>query len=412
MNYEQTLDYLYMQLPMYQRIGASAFKKDLTNIIKLCNALGNPERKFKSIHVAGTNGKGSTSHILSAIYQHHGYKVGLYTSPHLVDFRERIKIDGELCSQEFVTRFVAKIKPHIVTIQPSFFEITVAMAFSYFAEQKVDLAIIETGLGGRLDSTNVIIPLISIITSIGYDHTDMLGDTLEKIAAEKAGIIKQNIPIVVGQIADGPLAVIREIALQNSAPLSLYTKDQYDTDLAGTHQQWNIGSALQAASQITNVFPINTKKTKEALLQIRSLSNFTGRWQILANKPLTICDVGHNEEGFRLISEQVKAENKAVHYILGFVNDKDLEMIIPSISNGLSYHFVRPQVIRGMEADIAKATFAIHNLIGSSYATIESAVRQALLIADEDDLLFIGGSNFIVADILTLKDQTNIFEQK
>lgn len=405
MTYEQTLDYLYTKLPMYQRIGTVAFKKDLTNIIKLCDAIGNPQRDFKSIHIAGTNGKGSTSHILSAVYQENGYKVGLYTSPHLVDFRERIKINGQLCSEEFVISFVQQISEYVDEISPSFFEITVAMAFAYFAEKKVDIAIIETGLGGRLDSTNIIHPIASIITSIGYDHVDMLGDTLEKIATEKAGIIKTITPLVVGNIALEPMEVITNKAKEMNAPLHSYLHKTFETDLAGEHQQWNIGCALRCVELVNKIIPTEDKNNREALKHVRKISNFVGRWQILQRTPLVICDVGHNEEGFRLIAQQLKELNKPIHYLLGFVSDKDLDKIIPLLPSGQSYHFVKPCVIRGMNAELAQEKFVSHQIDGLAHGSMSDALAVIKKELADDELLFIGGSNFVVADALLLEQE-------
>lgn len=405
MTYEQTLDYLYTKLPMYQRIGTVAFKKDLTNIIKLCDAIGNPQRDFKSIHIAGTNGKGSTSHILSAVYQENGYKVGLYTSPHLVDFRERIKINGQLCSEEFVISFVQQISEYVDEISPSFFEITVAMAFAYFAEKKVDIAIIETGLGGRLDSTNIIHPIASIITSIGYDHVDMLGDTLEKIATEKAGIIKTITPLVVGNIALEPMEVITNKAKEMNAPLHSYLHKTFETDLAGEHQQWNIGCALRCVELVNKIIPTEDKNNREALKHVRKISNFVGRWQILQRTPLIICDVGHNEEGFRLIAQQLKELNKPIHYLLGFVSDKDLDKIIPLLPSGQSYHFVKPCVIRGMNAELAQEKFVSHQIDGLAHGSMSDALAVIKKELADDELLFIGGSNFVVADALLLEQE-------
>ncbi|MDB4174549.1 bifunctional folylpolyglutamate synthase/dihydrofolate synthase [Bacteroidia bacterium] len=405
MTYEQTLDYLYTKLPMYQRIGTVAFKKDLTNIIKLCDAIGNPQRDFKSIHIAGTNGKGSTSHILSAVYQENGYKVGLYTSPHLVDFRERIKINGQLCSEEFVISFVQQISEYVDEISPSFFEITVAMAFAYFAEKKVDIAIIETGLGGRLDSTNIIHPIASIITSIGYDHVDMLGDTLEKIATEKAGIIKTITPLVVGNIALEPMEVITNKAKEMNAPLHSYLHKTFETDLAGEHQQWNIGCALRCVELVNKIIPTEDKNNREALKHVRKISNFVGRWQILQRTPLVICDVGHNEEGFRLIAQQLKELNKPIHYLLGFVSDKDLDKIIPLLPSGQSYHFVKPCVIRGMNAELAQEKFVSHQIDGQAHGSMSDALAVIKKELADDELLFIGGSNFVVADALLLEQE-------
>ena len=411
MNYEQTLEYLYAMLPMYQRVGAAAYKKDLTNTIKLCEALGNPQNSFKSIHVAGTNGKGSTTHILSAIYQANGYKVGLYTSPHLVDFRERIKLNGEMCSKDFVVDFTQRIAPLIEEIQPSFFEITVAMAFTYFAEQKVDIAIIETGLGGRLDSTNIITPLACIITSIGYDHMDMLGDTLELIAAEKAGIIKPKVPIVYGNISEGPLRVISDVAIhQKKAPLYSIKEYRFRTDLKGIYQLWNIGCAVRVVEILEEKLPTSKKKTEYALLHVQELTQLTGRWQKLSEKPLVICDVGHNEEGFRLNGSQLNGIDKLKHYIFGFVKDKDLKAIIPLIPAGKSYHFVKPNVVRGMDAEVTKQHFSEHNIEGIAHQSIAEAMESAFecIVDKEQEMIFIGGSNFVVADLLALKSKRPI----
>ena len=408
MTYEQTLDYLYAKLPMYQRVGAVAFKKDLGNIVKLCNAMGNPQRNLKMIHVAGTNGKGSISHILSAIYQANGYKVGLYTSPHLVDFRERIKVNGELCTQQFVINFTESIAEHIEQIQPSFFEITVAMAFSYFAQEQVDIAIIETGLGGRLDSTNIITPLASIITSIGYDHKDMLGDTLELIAAEKAGIIKESVPVIVGHLEASPLAVIQTKATELQAPLYHYKKTDAYSDLQGKHQRWNIGCAVQCEALLQDTFPTSTEKTLEGLATVCSLTQFEGRWQTVNQKPLVVCDVAHNEEGLQLIAEQLIALQKGLHLILGFVKDKDLEAIIPLLPKALSISLVKPNVIRGMETEFAVQKFNAAALAVTSYTTIQGAIDSVYenIKANEttnDSAIFIGGSNFVVADFLLLE---------
>ncbi len=411
MTYEQTLDFLFTKLPMYQRIGKQAFKKDLTNITKLCNALGNPHDKFKSIHIAGTNGKGSTSHILSAIYQQNGYKVGMYTSPHLVDFRERIKVNGQLCSQEFVISFVDSISNLIETIEPSFFEITVAMAFHYFAEEQVDVAIIETGLGGRLDSTNIITPLCSVITSIGFDHMDMLGNTLEAIAGEKAGIIKPNIPVVVGDLPDEALHVVQERAKTQNASLTKASLTNHETDLLGAYQQANIAIAVHVTSVLDQQLPTKTEEIKTALLNVSKLSNFEGRWQVINNtppSPTVICDVGHNEEGFRLIADQLKSLNKKIHYVLGFVSDKKLDQLIPLLPQAISYHFVRPEVIRGMDVETVHKHFLEHGIKGTTheklYLALKTVVDHVIAQNDsEDSVVFVGGSNFVVADLLHLK---------
>lgn len=398
---------------MYQRIGASAFKKDLTNIVKLCDALGNPQDNFKSIHVAGTNGKGSTSHILSAIYQAQGYEVGLYTSPHLLDFRERIKLNGELCPKEFVISFTKSIEDLIEEIQPSFFEITVAMAFSYFAEKQVDIAIIETGLGGRLDSTNIINPLACIITSISFDHKDMLGDSLELIAAEKAGIIKTGIPVVTGNITETSLNVIHTIANSKSAPHYTYKDKSFDTDLIGQHQQWNIGCALSCIDLLQTLLPTDEATVRRALTQVSKISNFEGRWQILNEIPLVICDVAHNEQGISLISEELQKLNMNLHLTLGFVKDKDLSTIIPLLPVSQQVNIVKPSVVRGMEAEDAVEEFSKAGITSFAFNSLQEALNDSYesiirMNQENNTVLFIGGSNFVIADLLHLKAEGNL----
>lgn len=393
---------------MYQRIGTSAFKKDLTNIIKLCDYLNNPQDKFKSIHIAGTNGKGSTSHILSSIYQSNGYHVGMYTSPHLVDFRERIKLNGTPCPKDFVINFTQKITPIIEEIQPSFFEITVAMAFEYFAKEKVDIAVIETGLGGRLDSTNILKPLASVITSISYDHMDMLGNTIEEITLEKAGIFKNNTPVIIGKVSETANEVLKNVAIEKNAKLYTYKKEYYKTDLIGEHQQWNIGSALSCIDNLEYILPTNKIKTHQALLSVSKLSNFLGRWQILHKSPLVIGDVGHNEEGFRLITKELSKYTKKIHFILGFVDDKDLSKIIPTLPMESSYSFVKPNVIRGMKSEKARKIFESYDIQGVSFPDLKSAINQRFRSVSKNELIFVGGSNFIIADLLKLKDNKQL----
>ena len=393
---------------MYQRIGNLAYKKDLTNISKLCDFIDNPQNAFNCIHVAGTNGKGSTSHILSAIYQANGYKVGLYTSPHLVDFRERIKINGEMCSENFVIEFTHLIEPVIESIQPSFFEITVAMAFYYFSIQNVDIAIIETGLGGRLDSTNIVNPITSIITSIGFDHMDMLGNTLEKISFEKAGIIKQNTPIICGNIPAVAEKIIRSESKKKQAPIFNYLKNSYSTDLLGNHQQWNIGSAMQCVTINQHLLPTSNHKTKEALLNVSNLTNFLGRWQIFSEHPLVIGDVAHNEEGFRIIADALIKTGREIHFILGFVKEKNLDKIIPSLPSAKSYSFVKPNVIRGMEPEETQNYFHKYSIKGSTFTNLHEAIHTIFSVVSTNELIFVGGSNFIVADLLTLKNDNQL----
>lgn len=393
---------------MYQKVGNSAFKKDLTNIIKLCDYLNNPQDKLKSIHIAGTNGKGSTSHILSAIYQSNGYKVGMYTSPHLVDFRERIKLDGIPCSKDFVIDFTRQLKPIIEEIQPSFFEITVAMAFEYFAKKNVDIAIIETGLGGRLDSTNIIKPIASIITSIGFDHMDMLGNSIEQITNEKAGIIKKNTPVIMGKVEEKAYNIISNVSKEKSAPLHSYLKANFKTDLIGEHQQWNIGMALACTKVLEYEFATNKNKTQEALENVRKLSNFQGRWQIFYKEPLVIGDVGHNEEGFQLITKELAKYSKKIHFILGFVEDKDLSKIIPILPTNSTYSFVKPDVIRGMNPNKTKVIFESYGMQGEAFLNLEIAIKNRFEQIPKNELIFVGGSNFIIADLLKLKDNKQL----
>lgn len=393
---------------MYQRIGTSAFKKDLTNIIKLCDYLNNPQGKFKSIHIAGTNGKGSTSHILSSIYQSNGYHVGMYTSPHLVDFRERIKLNGIPCPKDFVINFTQKLRPIIEEIQPSFFEITVAMAFEYFAKEKVDIAVIETGLGGRLDSTNILKPLATVITSISYDHMDMLGNTIEEITLEKAGIIKNNTPVIIGKVSETANEVLKKVAIEKNAKLYTYKKEYYKTDLIGEHQQWNIGSALSCIDNLEYILPTNKIKTHQALLSVSKTSNFLGRWQLFHKSPLVIGDVGHNEEGFRLITKELSKYTKRIHFILGFVDDKDLSKIIPTLPMESSYSFVKPNVIRGMKSEKARKIFESYDIQGVSFPDLKSAINQRFRSVSKNELIFVGGSNFIIADLLKLKENKQL----
>lgn len=418
MNYEQTLDFLYTQLPMYQRVGQSAYKKDLTNILALCRYLGKPELKFKSIHVAGTNGKGSTSHILSAIYQANGYKVGLYTSPHLLDFRERIKINGQMVSESFVVDFVKRIRPIMEEIKPSFFEITVAMAFDYFAQMEVDFAVIETGLGGRLDSTNIIIPELSVITSIGMDHMDMLGDTIEAIAGEKAGIIKPGVPVVCGLLPDAAMKVIKSVAKQKGCvcleairiPHKFTASGLVSTDLLGAYQQINIKTALIAVDELKETWPTQDELIRAALLNVCKYSSFRGRWETISEDPWILCDVGHNVEGLTSNLNQLEDTGLRVHFILGFVSDKDLRAIVELFPKGSSYGFVKPNVIRGLDANATRDQFAAGGIEGLAFGDLEEALEQAVEFTNEDqcDIIYVGGSNFVVADLLDLQRKNRI----
>ena len=412
MTYQQTLDFLYSSLPMYQRQGKSAFKKDLSNSFALSKALGKPELNFKSIHIAGTNGKGSTAHIFSAIYQNNGYKVGLYTSPHLVDFRERIKINGKMIPKKEVTQFVSNLKSQIADIQPSFFEMTVALAFNHFAKEEVDIAIIETGLGGRLDSTNIVIPEVSVITSIGLDHMDMLGDNLAAIAFEKAGIIKHHIPVVVGFVPEEAEEVIKEVAKERHCLYydAIRSKHRFTaeglvhTDLKGAYQQLNIKTALITVDAVADQWPCEDELIADALLQVQEISKLQGRWQWLSNDPPVLCDVAHNEEGLRINMAELSSISDQPFFILGFVNDKDLKLLAPLFPSNCQFAFVRPEVVRGMDANKALDLFATYGIQGRAFENIELALAYAQQEVEKEraDLIYVGGSNFVVADLLSL----------
>uniref|UniRef100_UPI004047DEDE bifunctional folylpolyglutamate synthase/dihydrofolate synthase n=1 Tax=Roseivirga sp. TaxID=1964215 RepID=UPI004047DEDE len=406
MNYHQTLDYLFSALPMYQRIGNSAFKKDLTNTLKLCEALGNPQNDFKSIHIAGTNGKGSSSHMIASVLQSAGYKVGLYTSPHLKSFTERIRINGQPIEEQEVVDFVARLKPTIDQVQPSFFEMTVAMAFDYFRNEKVDVAVIEVGLGGRLDSTNVITPEISLITNIGFDHMDMLGDTLEKIAFEKAGIIKENIPVVIGEIQLETKPVFLKIAKERNANITFADQfglnwNQYELDLFGSYQQKNIKGVLVTMNKLKNLgWKITEENIKEGLCQVRSKTGLKGRWQQLSKSPLIICDTGHNKEAFDYIIPQIKATpHKQLFMVLGFVNDKKLDELIPKLPKGACFVFCEAKVPRAMKLAQLKTLTEPFDLKAEYVADVNEAIQFAKSKANKDDMIYIGGSTFVVAEI-------------
>lgn len=404
MKYQEVLDYLYAQLPMFQRIGKSAFKKDLTNTIALCNLLDNPHKKFTSIHIAGTNGKGSVSHLLASALQENGYKTGLYTSPHLKDFRERIKINGEIISENTVIDFVNKFKNEFEKIKPSFFEWTVALAFYHFNNQKVDIAIIETGMGGRLDSTNVINPIISVITNIGYDHTEFLGDTLEKIAGEKAGIIKLNTPIVVGRKQNETTKVFVQKAKELKASL-FFAQDMESpllkTDLQGGYQKENLQTAFAALKIIQPEFNIDLDKALAGFTKVYANTNFSGRWQTINNNPKTICDVGHNEEGIKWVLENLKSEKfENLHFVLGMVSDKEHDKILNLLPKSARYYFCKPNVPRGLDAEILISKAQNFNLQGNVYKSVKSALKAAQSNAMQNDLVLVGGSTFVVAEAL------------
>jgi dihydrofolate synthase/folylpolyglutamate synthase len=408
MNYQETVEFLYSKLPYFTRDGKSAIKKDLTNTIQLCEVLGNPQNKFKCIHIAGTNGKGSTSNMLAAILQANGYKTGLYTSPHLKDFRERIRVNGEMVSEQFVIDFTEKIAPYIDSIQPSFFEITVAMCFEYFAQQAIDIAVIETGLGGRLDSTNIITPVLSVITNIGKDHADLLGDTLDKIAFEKAGIIKDNIPVVIGESHPETAPVFIEKATSCSAPIYWaesnvkYYNTEIDSDLKGDYQQKNIVTVMQAVDCLNDLgFQLDQFKVGYALQNVRTLTQFRGRWEILGTAPKIVADTGHNAHGLTLVMEQLKREKyKQLHIVFGMVSDKDRGEVLPLLPKDAQYYFTKANLPRSLKPEKLLEDAEVYGLKGNCYESVELALNAAKQQADSNDLIFIGGSTFVVAEIL------------
>ena len=365
MTYKETLDYLFTHLPMYQRIGAAAYKKDLTNTLALLQILDNPQDTFTSIHIGGTNGKGSVSNMLAAVCAEAGYTTGLYTSPHLVDFRERIRVNGVLCEEEFVITFVEKIKPHIDSIQPSFFEITVAMAFDYFRYKNVQIAIVEVGLGGRLDSTNVILPLVSVITNISFDHMQMLGNTLPLIASEKAGIIKPNIPV-------------------------------------GEYQLQNVGTAIQTIEVMRlQGIEIPDEAIYEGLRNVQSHTGFAGRWQVLQENPLLVADCAHNTGGLSILFKQVKEQSfQQLHIVTGAVNDKDLDAGLNLFPAHAIYYFCKPDIPRGLDAVQLQELALSKGLKGSSFPSVFAALQQALQNAGKNDMILICGSIFVVAEAL------------
>ena len=400
MKYEEGINYLFSKLPMYQRTGAAAYKKDIGNIIKACKILDNPQNKFKSIHIAGTNGKGSTAHMLASIFQEAGYKTGLYTSPHLKDFRERIKIDGQLISEKDTLDFILKNKNQYEKIEMSFFEYTVAMAFDYFANENVDIAIIETGLGGRLDSTNIISPEISIITNIGYDHTNLLGNSLEEIAKEKAGIIKKNTPVIIGRKQEETEHIFKIEAKEKNSSIHFCRKNfNYSTDLKGEYQKENLNTALQAM-KILNL-NINDDIISKGLNNVVKNTGLNGRWQTIAKKPLTICDTGHNEDGIKNNIKQLKKlKFNKLHFVFGTVNDKDLRKILRLLPVNAQYYFCSANIERSLNSEKLLEESKNFKLLGERYESVIEAYHSAQSNAKMDDLIFIGGSTFIVAEVL------------
>lgn len=428
MDYQETLEYLYSRLPMFTRIGAVAYKKDLHNTIVLCEQLGNPQNKFKSIHIGGTNGKGSTSHMLSSILQQAGYKTGLYTSPHLIDFRERIRINGEMISKDFVVAFTEKTKTIVDEISPSFFEVTVAMAFSYFAEKTVDIAIIEVGLGGRLDSTNVITPELSVITNISLDHTNILGNTVKEIAFEKAGIIKANVPVIIGEYNAETAEIFNIKAKSLESPITYANENlniaekSFDTekltitvrnnhevvytdlelDLNGSYQLKNVLSVLEAVKILREIgYTIDDSHVYSGLKNVKILTGLQGRWSIIGHNPLIICDTGHNEAGIReVVNNLNRLQFQRLHIVLGMVKDKDITSVLAQLPKDAAYYFCSPNLERALAAEELMKLAALQNLSGESYSSVSTAFEHAKENASPKDIIFVGGSTFVVAEVL------------
>ena len=429
MNYSQTMEFLYSQLPAYHRIGKAAYKNDLHNSLAFDDYLGRPHSRYRTIHVAGTNGKGSVSHMIASVLMEAGFKTGLYTSPHLKDFRERIKVNGKMIPKRAVTGFVERHSAFIRSLEPSFFEMTVAMAFDYFADAGIEMAVIEAGLGGRLDSTNIINPVLTVITNIGHDHMDLLGDTLEKVAGEKAGIIKQGVPVVVGETMEETKDVFIRKAEEKDSKI-FFADQNYscvlgdpgyqtgrriynirdkisgisikgETGLVGDYQVKNIQTVFQAFRVLKEVITNDDKIIQQGILKVVTNTGLLGRWQIIARKPLIICDTGHNKEGLEYVVNQLaKIKNNRLHIVLGFVSDKDLSAILPLFPGKATYYFTKASVPRALDEKILKAEAAHWNLKGTSFPDVPSAVKAARANASDSDLIFIGGSTFVVADAL------------
>ena len=427
MNYQQTLEYLLTRLPLFSRIGAAAYKEDITNTVLLCKAAGNPQNKIKTIHVAGTNGKGSTSHMLAAIFQKSGYKTGLYTSPHLKDFRERIKVNGNFIEKDFVVAFVDKMKSVSEKINPSFFELTVVMALQYFQDQKVDIAIIETGLGGRLDSTNVINPELSIITNIGYDHMNILGDTLEKIAFEKAGIIKPNVPVVIGEFlpetknifvekakecnskivfAEDKFNITNTVLKNNELEVEvlendLKKKNKYILDLNGIYQQKNLVTLLAATEELSNLgYNLENESIKKALSAVKKITGLHGRWDVIQQNPMIALDVAHNEDGIKQLLSQISlCDYKNLHIVFGIVKDKDADKILSLLPANAEYYFTKAQIHRALPEDELAEKAKAHKLYGKKYAEVNEALQAAKNNATKEDLIVVCGSVYLVGEV-------------
>lgn len=404
-HYQNTLDWMFAQLPMYHKVGAAAYKKDLNNTWLLSEHLSHPERKIKTIHIGGTNGKGSTSSMISSILQEAGYKVGLYTSPHLIDFRERIKINNEMIPEKTVIEFIEKNKAFLQEKQLSFFEMTVGLAFDYFAKEQVDVAVIEVGLGGRLDSTNIISPLVSVITNIGWDHMAMLGNSLEEIAFEKAGIIKKETPVIIGEYTATTKNVFLEKAKEMQAPLYFASDmDNYksvESDLKGNYQQYNKRTVQVVIDQLRSFFSISRENEIEGFKNVVKNTGLQGRWQQLSDQPLIIADTAHNKDGLKQTMQQVREQKyDKLYFVFGVVNDKDVESILPLLPLGAKYFIAKPNIPRGMETDILAEKMSAFGFDFEICNSIPVAYEKAKVKAQANDMIYIGGSTFVVAEIL------------
>lgn len=428
--YSETVDFIFSKLPMFTRIGPAAYKADLNNIKALVKSLNNPHQQFKTIHIAGTNGKGSTSHFLAATLQTAGYKTALFTSPHLLDFRERIRINGETIPEETVVEFIDQIEPFIDTLQPSFFEITVALAFHWFCEQSVDIAVIETGLGGRLDSTNIITPILSVITNISLDHTNLLGNSLEQIAREKAGIIKPGIPVVIGQTQSEISNIFTEIAAEKRALCKFVDQhfeaqfieksgstaqyriiknkkllvDTLSIDLPGSYQRFNVVTALGALDQLQRMgWQIEQEHIRAAFSSVKQKTGLRGRWEQISVSPVAIADVGHNEAGMLENKSVLEQEPTTWHYVIGVVNDKDLKKMVHQLPKNAVFYASKPNIPRGLDTDALAFALTEAGKVVSSYLTVEAAYRAALKNAlEKNESVFVGGSTFVVAEVLPI----------
>lgn len=405
MSYEAVLEYLYSRLPMFHRIGPAAYKPDLNNTIALCQRIGDPQKELKTVHIAGTNGKGSTSHLIASALQEAGYKTGLCTSPHLKDFRERIKINGRMIPREDVVTFVESYREQWEDIQPSFFEVTVALSFWYFRKEKTDIAVIETGLGGRLDSTNVISPEICAITNIGWDHMNLLGDTLEKIALEKAGIIKENIPVVLGEMKPSVRSVIEHLAHERNSKIisaGLHTPEPPASALLGYYQRQNRRTAYAVLKELqSNDWKISEKDIRLGFQNVVRHTGLMGRWQILNEYPLTVADVAHNTDGIEMLMQQVADQTFGqLHFVIGMVNDKDIEAVLRLLPKDAIYYFCKADIPRGLDATLLREKALIFGLKGESYTSVKEAFQHAREKAETTDMILIGGSVFTVAEVL------------